>query len=131
MKVEDEGYSISRGGITYIKKSSGSAITEQTTKQESEQTEQKKENSVPGITNDKIDKKDTKDKKSTKTIKKSQISHKKFLSILEFKTLENAFNVIYQSNLKRLKSNRATGILNALNTVKTTIEIIKKRGNYL
>ena len=118
-KVVNEGYSISRGGITYIKTEQKKEIqTEQT-----EQTEQKKEKKPD-------DPKDKQEKESIKPLKKRQISNDFLLSELEFKNLENAFNVVYQSNYKRLKNYRASGILNALNSIKDTIEIIKKRGNF-
>lgn len=61
--------------------------------------------------------------------KNDQISNDILLSELEFKNLENSFNVIYQSNYNRLKK-RASGILNALNNMKDIIDTIKKRGNF-
>lgn len=123
-KVEKEGYSISKGGITYIKKShEEEENSEQNTEQESEQTKQKKIKSIESNEN-------SVEEKSTKPIEISQISNDLLLTELEFKNLENAFQIVYNSNEKRLKNYRATGILNALNTVKTTIEIMKERGGF-
>lgn len=122
-KVDKEGYSISRGGITYIKTARPKKITEQSTEQKTKQTKQKEDQKSESP-------KDNQEKKAIKPPKKRQISKDFLLSELEFKILENAFNVVYQSNYKRLKNNRASGILNALNTIKDTIEIIKKRGNF-
>ena len=122
-KVEKEGYSISRGGITYIKTANPKEITEQKTKQKTKQTKQKEDPKSE-------DPKDKQETKSIKPHKKSQTLNDFLLSELEFKNLESAFNVVYQSNLKRLKNNRATGILNALNLVNDTIKIMKERGNF-
>lgn len=122
-RVKNAGYSISRGGISYIKKSHESEITEQNTKQKTEQTEQHSEKNIEN--NEEYN-----EEKSIKPFEKSKISNKFLLTDLEFKNLENAFNIVYSSNEKRLKNYRASGVLNALNTVKSTIEIIKKRGNF-
>ena len=62
----------------------------------------------------------------TPTIKEI-IKYKKILSNIEFKTFKNAVNIIYKSNFVRYTNNSATGMLNALKTIKLTTETIEKR----
>ncbi|MHA1291075.1 MAG: hypothetical protein ACTSQJ_00235 [Promethearchaeota archaeon] len=54
----------------------------------------------------------------------------KILSEFEFKQLERKFNLIYNSNKKRYTSNRAYGMLDALEDLKNYIELIKNRLGY-
>jgi len=54
-KVEEEGYSISKGGITYIKQEHEKEITEQKEEQTEQKTEQKIEKTRPDPEPKKID----------------------------------------------------------------------------
>ena len=144
--VKKEGATISRGGITYIKKSSITEQTEQKTEEKTEQTEQKKEKSNASRASKKIE--TTKegfclmpncsnqvyeDKLICKTHYfglYEETPQEKLLSDLEFTLLKSSFETVYNSNKIRLEKANAKGILNSLNNVRYIIEIIEKRGNY-
>ena len=128
--VKAEGGSISKGGISYIKKNiAPEEITKPETKPEEKTTIQ--EEIVPVKPEFK-----TAFELHRENLKKefesseANVKFSRLLTDLEFLTFENALNIIVNSNLIRLKKAKATGILNALNTLIDTCKMIKKRGKY-
>lgn len=65
-----------------------------------------------------------------KIFDRSPPGDKKIISKLEFENLENSAKLIFNSSYKRYKNANATGMLNSLNIIKTTIEMMKKRLKY-
>jgi len=128
--VEQAGGKISRGGITYIKKTH---LTEQT-KQTEQKSVKKTGKTKPKISPESREEiyKEQKYADFYKALDTSPASNTwgAFLTDLEFKMLENSFQTLYKSNLIRLQNNRAHGILNALNSVDDIIKKIKIRGNF-
>lgn len=121
--VVKAGQKISKGGIFYIKNNP----KKQNNTEQTEQTEQKKK------------KQPVQDKKFETAYKQllekynSELKekvHVKLLSDLEFSNFENSLEVVFKSNLIRLKTAHATGILNALIILYDTCKMIKKRGKY-
>lgn len=113
--VKEQGYSISRGGISYIKTKHEKEKAEQKTKQNSEQAEQKKKRTKQEI-------------KQKYLIQEDKFS--KFLTKTEFNNFEKAVLVITKSNYKRYLRAKAFGMLSALDVINETLKIIKERGKY-
>jgi len=133
-KVKDLGESISKGGITYIKKDQVKKETEQTeqeTEQETEQKPKKKQLTTPEIKKIQatyITGLELFEKKETEKLKK--YSFPKLFTDIEFNIFYHSWKTIYSSNLNRYKSNKAHGMLNSLCVLNDLIEKIKLRGKY-
>ena len=122
--VKAEGEKISKGGISYIK---NNPITKKKQKKTEQETEQEKEEVQDHQTKIDIENAIEPLRKETEIL---PIQETELLSALEFNILESSFKTVYLSNVVRLSSANASGILNSLYTMRNIIETIKKRGNF-
>ncbi|MBA7492425.1 hypothetical protein ES702_02975 [subsurface metagenome] len=120
--VEKEGQTITKGGITFIKKEAEKkAKLTKPTKQKID---------VSKIFTGHSREKKPKFENALERQKPKDIVYTKLLSDLEFSNFEKSLEIVINSNTKRLKTAKAFGILNALNILKDTCKMIKKRGKY-
>lgn len=125
--VKNEGYSITKGGITYVK--SHPPKIEKKKKKE-EKTKQKTKQEIK-----KIENKDLSFKNAFEVYHEGLLKEGvniKLLTDLEFKSFKESLNIIIKSSESRFigKNYKSTGMLNALYVCRDTLEIMEKRGNY-